>query len=174
MPLIWTKFRYIRRALLSTRNGGGLLFAAAINRLTILRWIYWDGPEDIIEEQEWLKLYVKTGALPSPEADMPTTGYLTTSTDFRAEFTDFQEIELVGIESFAQWKEETLLTLSPEKAQAWLDLMKRREENQKDWEWLAISCLSDRNKNRAKKERRMGADQPVSSHPSFTFQAAFA
>jgi len=102
---------------------GGLLLAAGINRMTILRWIYWDGPEDILEEKEWLQMYVKTGELPSPEAGMPTTGYLTTIADFRAEFTDFQEIGLVGIESFAQGKEETLLTLSPEKAQIWLDLI---------------------------------------------------
>lgn len=102
---------------------GGLLFATGINRMTILRWVYWDGSEDILEEKEWLEAYVKTGELPSPEADMPTTGYLTTIADFRGEFTNFQEIELVGVESFAQWKEEALLTLSPEKVQAWLDLI---------------------------------------------------
>lgn len=102
---------------------GGLLFAAGINRMTMLRWIYWDGPEDILEEKEWLESYVKTGNFLPPEPDMPPTNYLTTVADFRAEFTDFHEIVLAGVESFAQWKEETLLTLAPEKAQIWLDLI---------------------------------------------------
>ncbi len=102
---------------------GGLLFAAGINRMTMLSWIYKDGPGEILEEWEWLKPYVKTGNFPPVEPEVPPTIHLTTIAEFRADFTDFQERALVGIESFAQGNEENLLTLTPEKAQVWLDLI---------------------------------------------------
>ena len=102
---------------------GGLLFAAGINRMTMLDWIYSDGPESILEEREWLVPYVNTGDLPSHEAGVPSIWHLTTIAEFRAEFSDFQEIEFVGVESFAQGHEENLLKLSPEQANAWLDLI---------------------------------------------------
>lgn len=104
---------------------GGLLFAAGINRMTMLSWIYKDGPGDILEEWEWLEPYVKTGNLLAPETGVPPIWHLTTIAEFRADFTDFQERALVGIESFAQGNEENLLTLTPEKAQIWLDLIEQ-------------------------------------------------
>ncbi len=101
----------------------GLFFAAGINRMTMLHWIYSDGPERILEEQEWLVPYVKTGDLPSQEAGVPPIWHLTTIAEFRADFAGFQEIALVGVESFAQSYEENLLKLSPEQANIWLDLV---------------------------------------------------
>ena len=102
---------------------GGLLFAAGINRMTMLRWIYTDGPESILEERGWLEPFVKTGNFPAVEPGVPTTIHMTTIADFRANFTDFQEIALVGIESFSQSHEENLLKISSEQAQIWLDLI---------------------------------------------------
>jgi SAM-dependent methyltransferase len=102
---------------------GGLLFAAGINRMTMLHWIYSDGPESILEEREWLEPYARTGDLPSNEAGVPSIWHLTTIAEFRTEFTDFQEIVLAGVESFANSHEENLLKLSPEQAEVWLDLI---------------------------------------------------
>lgn len=101
----------------------GLLFAAGINRMTMLSWIYKDGPEEILEGAKWLAPYVKTGNFPSPEPGIPPMIHMTTVAEFRADFTDFQEIELVGVESFAQWHEENLSKLTPEQSDAWLDLI---------------------------------------------------
>jgi hypothetical protein len=115
---------------------GGLLFAAGINRMTMLHWIYSDGPESILQEREWLEPYVKTGDLRSQEAGVPPIWHLTTVAEFRADFTDFQEIELVGVESFAQGYEENLLKLSSEEAGAWLDLI---EETGKMLEGLGMT-----------------------------------
>lgn len=85
---------------------GGLLFAAGINRMTMLHWIYSDRPESILEEQEWLESYVKTGDFLSQEAGVPPIWHLTTIAEFRADFTGFQEIVLIGVELFAQSHEE--------------------------------------------------------------------
>jgi 2-polyprenyl-3-methyl-5-hydroxy-6-metoxy-1,4-benzoquinol methylase len=115
---------------------GGLLFAAGINRMTMLSWIYKDGPEKILEDVEWLAPYVKTGNFPAPEPGVPPTIYMTTSAEFRADFTEFQEIALAGVESFAQWHEENLLKLTPEQAETWLDLI---EETGKMPEGLGLA-----------------------------------
>jgi hypothetical protein len=52
------------------------------------------------------------------------------------DFTDFQEIALVGVESFAQWHEENLSNLSSEQANAWLDLI---EETGRTPEGLGVA-----------------------------------
>ncbi len=115
---------------------GGLLFAAGINRMTMLHWIYKDGPDSILEERAWLESYVKTGDFPAQEAGVPPTWHLTTIAEFRADFTNFQELALVGIESFATFHEENLLKLTPEQAQIWLDLI---EETGKTPEGLGMT-----------------------------------
>jgi Methyltransferase domain len=102
---------------------GGLLFAAGINRMIMLHWIYSDGPESILEERAWLEPYVRTGDFPSQEAGVPSIWHLTTIAEFRADFPDFQEIVLAGVESFARGHEANLLKLSSQQAEVWLDLI---------------------------------------------------
>lgn len=102
---------------------GGLLFAAGINRMTMLRWIYADAPAEILKEWEWLQSYARTGDFPESEPGVPPIWHLTTIAEFRSDFTDFQEVVLAGIESFAQWHEENLLKLTPEQAEIWLNLI---------------------------------------------------
>jgi SAM-dependent methyltransferase len=101
----------------------GLLFAAGINRMTMLKWRYADWSENILEERTWLEPYVLTGDLLSQKSEVPPIWHLANIAEFRAEFTDFQEIVFAGVESFAQGHEENLLKLSPEQAEAWLDLI---------------------------------------------------
>jgi SAM-dependent methyltransferase len=119
-------------------RNGGLIFAAGINIMTMLSWIYSDGPENILDDREWLAPYVKTGNFQSPEPGVPPTIHMTTSAEFRADFTNFHEIALGGVESFAQWHEENLLKLSPEQADAWLDLI---EEAGRTPEGLGMTYL---------------------------------
>jgi SAM-dependent methyltransferase len=102
---------------------GGLLFAAGINRLTMLDWVYSDRPENILREREWLEMITRTGNLALPEEGVPSFWHTTTIAEFRANFIDFQEVVFTGIGSFARGHEENLLKLSPEQAEAWLDLI---------------------------------------------------
>ena len=83
----------------------GLLFAAGINIMTMLHWIYSDAPEEILEQRERLAAYIKTGDLAESEPGVPSIWHMTTAAEFRSDFTDFQEVALAGIESFAQWHE---------------------------------------------------------------------
>ena len=102
---------------------GGLLFAAGINRITMLQVIFQDGPESILEEWRWLEPYSRTGDFPESEPGVPPIWHLTTIAEFRAEFTSFQELVLAGIESFAQGHEGNLLKLTTEQAEVWLNLI---------------------------------------------------
>ena len=61
---------------------------------------------------------------------------MTTTAEFRSDFRDFQEIVLAGVESFARGHEENLLKLTPEQAEAWLDLI---EETGRTPEGLGIT-----------------------------------
>jgi len=102
---------------------GGLLFAAGINRLTMLYWRYSACPENILGDREWLETCTRTGDLGSPEDGVPPFWHLTTIAEFRANFPDFQEVLFTGVESFAHGTQENLLKLSPEQAEVWLDLI---------------------------------------------------
>lgn len=115
---------------------GGLLFAAGINRMTMPYFLFQDGPEHILEKLGWFATYLRTGDFPEMEPDVPPIWNLTTIAEFRANFPSFQELALVGIESFAQGSEENLLKLTPEQAEAWLDLI---EETGKTVEGLGMT-----------------------------------
>lgn len=101
----------------------GLLFAAGINRLTMLDWVYSDRPENILKEREWLEMITRTGNLASPEEGVPSFWHTTTIAEFHANFIDFQDVVFTGVESFARGNEENLLKLSPQQAESWLDLI---------------------------------------------------
>ncbi len=118
---------------------GGLLFAAGINRLTYLRDMFRPsdipGMEDLVKEIQGLfrrelqertfpAEYLATGCLDPKHA--PPIGYahMTTVDDFRGLFGDgFEELQLVGLESFTSPAPDHLRSEPAEDQELWLDLV---------------------------------------------------
>jgi SAM-dependent methyltransferase len=123
-------------------KAGGLLFAAAINRLTYLRDMYrrLDMPgldpalvENIqglfrreLRDGKFPAEYLATGRLDPEHA--PPLGYahVTTLTEFRELFArDFEELLLAGMESFTSPALNTFSEKAPEDRELWLDLVEK-------------------------------------------------
>jgi SAM-dependent methyltransferase len=103
---------------------GGVLLAAGINRLAYLRELLREYPEESVPRREFHRRFLSDGRLDPEHA--PPIGYahLTTVAEFRALFADgFDELALVGTESFAAVWQTALPDLSGEAREAWLDLI---------------------------------------------------
>jgi 2-polyprenyl-3-methyl-5-hydroxy-6-metoxy-1,4-benzoquinol methylase len=104
----------------------GVLFAAGINRLTYLRDLYRESPAQVLSRAAFHKEHLRDGNLTSAQA--PPIGYahLTTVDEFRDLFADdFEELALLGVESFTGPWQQALASLTPAEAEAWLDLVER-------------------------------------------------
>ena len=103
---------------------GGLLFAAGINRLTYLRDFFRLFPHVVLERRAFHAQYLRDGNLDPGHAPPIGFAHLSTCAEFRELFVaDFEEIALVGVESFSMAWQPTLNDLPPEEAEAWLDLI---------------------------------------------------
>ncbi len=118
---------------------GGLLFAAGINRLTYLRDMFrpidLPGMEDLVKEIQGLfrrelrertfpTEYLATGCLDPKHA--PPIGYahMTTVEEFRGLFVEgFEDLQLVGGESFTSPAPDHLGSEPAEDQELWLDLV---------------------------------------------------
>jgi ubiquinone/menaquinone biosynthesis C-methylase UbiE len=132
-----------RRAAVAEANRilkpGGLLFAAGINRLCYLRDMFRPidipGMEALVQEMQDLfrrelrertfpAEYLATGCLDPKHA--PPIGYahMTTVDEFRRLFAEgFEELHLVGVESFTSPAPDHLNTKTAEDRELWLDLV---------------------------------------------------
>jgi S-adenosylmethionine-dependent methyltransferase len=107
-------------------KAGGLLFAAGINRLAYLRDTFARAGSTGGERIAVRARFLEDGNLDPEHA--PPLGYahLTTSEEFRALFAGhFQEIALVGVDSFASAYQGLLPTLDRVSAEMWLDLVEQ-------------------------------------------------
>jgi 2-polyprenyl-3-methyl-5-hydroxy-6-metoxy-1,4-benzoquinol methylase len=105
---------------------GGILFAAGINRLSYLRALFHDAPDEVLKRKEFHRRHLRDGNLDPKHA--PPIGYahLTSIEEFRELFRNsFQELALLGVESFAATWQRTLNDLEPRVAAAWLDLVEK-------------------------------------------------
>jgi len=106
----------------------GLIFAAGINLLTYLRTILQDDPEEFGRRRDFFlgQLFMDGNIALQPE--QPAAMHLTTVAELRAELdTAFEEITLVGVESFASKIVGRLAYLhaTPASRQVLLDLLER-------------------------------------------------
>lgn len=102
----------------------GILFAAGINRLAYLRDLFREKPREIVKRKRFHQTFLRDGQLDPEHA--PPLGYahLTRVAEFRELFSRrFEEIALVGTESFTAAWQSQFQDLTAEERHAWLDLV---------------------------------------------------
>jgi S-adenosylmethionine-dependent methyltransferase len=105
---------------------GGVLFAAGINRLAYLRDLFRESPREILARREFHRQFLSDGNLDPEHAPPIGFAHLTTVAEFRELFTErFDEISMLGVESFAIIEQKTLSELQEEEAIAWTDLIEQ-------------------------------------------------
>jgi ubiquinone/menaquinone biosynthesis C-methylase UbiE len=102
---------------------GGLLLAAAINRLAGMRAEYLTWPERGVERLDRLRRFLADGLVDADEAPALGNGHFTSAAEFRDLFAaGFDELLLVGLESFTGCEQELFAGLAEAERAAWLDL----------------------------------------------------
>jgi ubiquinone/menaquinone biosynthesis C-methylase UbiE len=104
----------------------GLIFAAGINKMALLRDAFRDGPESGARFRDRRMRFLEDG-LVDPEVAPPIGfAHLTTSGEFADLFLhNFEQIALWGLESFTSAAQEKLSGLGLEDREAWFDIVER-------------------------------------------------
>jgi len=105
---------------------GGFLYGAAINRLPYFRDQFRQRPEVVVERREFHRQLLQAGNV-DPE-HVPSLGFahFSTAEEFRSLFAGlFEEVILIGVESFTAAWQPVLNSLPAEQAEAWLDLVEQ-------------------------------------------------
>jgi SAM-dependent methyltransferase len=109
-----------RRAL----RPGGLVLAAALNRFAGLRVEYLTLTEQGVQRHDRLSRFLEDGLVSPDEAPTLGHGHFTTVAELRDLFTGvFDEVLLVGLESFTGCAQQLLLDLPDDVQDAWLDMV---------------------------------------------------
>jgi 2-polyprenyl-3-methyl-5-hydroxy-6-metoxy-1,4-benzoquinol methylase len=102
----------------------GLLFAAGINRLAYFRDLLRTQPEAVVDRLAFHQQFLQDGNVDPDRAPPLGYGHLTTHNEFRQLFeTEFEQIALIGVESFSVPFSTAINTLDPLQVEAWLDLI---------------------------------------------------
>jgi ubiquinone/menaquinone biosynthesis C-methylase UbiE len=102
----------------------GIIFAAGINRLAYFREQFRSHSQQVLSRQEFHQQFLKDGN--ADPINMPPLGYahLTNSEDFSQIFsTSFEQISLIGVESFTAPFPTAGNELSTSELEAWVDLV---------------------------------------------------
>ena len=98
--------------------------AAAISRLAGLRAEYLTWPERGAERHDLLRRFLADGLVGPDESAALGPAHFTSAAEFRDLFAgDFDELLLVGLESFTGCEQELLIELPEADREAWLDLV---------------------------------------------------
>jgi SAM-dependent methyltransferase len=105
---------------------GGLVFAAAINRLGYLRDTFLQSPAEGEPRTAFHAQFLHDGNLDPAHAPPLGFAHLSTADELRGLFsTLFDEVLLAGVESFASRGQEVLHGASSDDAEAWLGLVEQ-------------------------------------------------
>lgn len=107
-------------------KAGGVIFAAGINRLAYFRDLLLEDPTAIIERLEFHGRLLKDGILEDAFGPRIGWAHLTSVGDFSAEFSGhFEELALLGLESFAAIAPRALEDVPAACRELWLDLVEQ-------------------------------------------------
>ncbi|MBI3667282.1 MAG: methyltransferase domain-containing protein [Acidobacteria bacterium] len=108
-------------------KAGGLLFAAGINRLTYLRDLFRDSPDQAVPRRDFHARFLQDGLLDPTHAPPIGFAHLTSVKAFRGLFEPlFEQSVLLAVESFVGGaSQQKFKELPPEDQSAWLDLIER-------------------------------------------------
>jgi SAM-dependent methyltransferase len=107
-------------------KSGGLLYAAAINRLPYFRDLFRESPQKAAERREFHRGFLQDGNVDPDHAPPLGFGHLSTVAEFRELFADqFEELLLMGAESFTAAWQANLRDLTPDQIEAWIDLVEQ-------------------------------------------------
>jgi SAM-dependent methyltransferase len=102
----------------------GLVFAAGINRLTYFRDLFRNQPEEVVDRQDFHQQLLQDGNVDPEHVPPLGYGHLTTQAEFCQLFeTEFDQVAIIGVESFSAPFATTIHTLTPAQVEAWMDLI---------------------------------------------------
>jgi 2-polyprenyl-3-methyl-5-hydroxy-6-metoxy-1,4-benzoquinol methylase len=102
----------------------GLLFAAGINRLAYFRDLLRSQPEEVSDRLDFHQQFLQDGNVDPDHAPPLGYGHLTTQIEFHQLFaTEFDQVAMIGLESFSAPFATTVHRLAPAQVEAWLDLV---------------------------------------------------
>lgn len=105
---------------------GGLLYAAGINRLPYFRELLREAPQKAAERRDFHVEFLRDGNVDPDHAPPLGFGHLSTIAEFRELFaSEFEEILLMGVESFTAGWQTNLRELTRDQAEAWIDLVEQ-------------------------------------------------
>jgi 2-polyprenyl-3-methyl-5-hydroxy-6-metoxy-1,4-benzoquinol methylase len=102
----------------------GLLFAAGINRLAYFRELFRSQPKEVVDRQAFHQQFLQDGNVDPDHAPPLGYGHLTTQGEFCQLFEpEFDQIAVIGVESFTAPFLTNTYQLGKEEIEAWLDLI---------------------------------------------------
>ena len=105
---------------------GGVLYAAAINRLPYFRELLREQPGTVVERRDFHRQFLEDGNVDPDHAPPLGFAHLTTVEEFRELFAGaFEPLVVMGVESFTSAWQPVLHNLPADQAQAWLDLVEQ-------------------------------------------------
>jgi len=105
---------------------GGVLYAAGINRLPYFRDLFRESPHKAAERRAFHERFLRTGNVDPDHAPPLGFGHLSTVAEFRELFAErFEQLLLMGVESFTAAWQATLRDLPADQAEAWIDLVEQ-------------------------------------------------
>ena len=105
---------------------GGVIFAAGVNKMALLRDAFREAPESGARLRQRRLRFLEDGRLDPESAPPIGFAHLTSSAEFAALFLEeFDRIALWGRESFPSQAQEKLVGLSEADREAWLDIVEQ-------------------------------------------------